>query len=130
MLGEDYTIDYERANDSTCHVVDSLVGTFWGQKWRAIPVDTGIAIGVRLSLDAGGKSFLIERFDLFRSSCRGEWCVTDSTIHITCNANPEINDTLSYLLSAGGYIYGDVEVKVLDKNRLQLENGTVLYRTE
>ena len=35
-----------------------------------------------------------------------------------------------YLISPGVNIYGAIDVKVLDRNRLLLKNGTVLYRTE
>ena len=133
---QEYTIDYERVNEPMCHVVDSMVGHFYGHKGRTIPYDietyprAGGAVPIYLDLDANGVSFFADVWGLACHICSGVWCMTDSTIHITCNTNREITDTISYLLSAGSYIYGDIDVKVLDKNQLLLKDGTVLHRRE
>ena len=133
---QEYTIDYERVNEPMCHVVDSMVGHFYGHKRCATLVDREtdprifITTFVRLDLDADGVSFFSESLEFYKAICSGVWCMTDSMIQITCNTNHEIADTLMYLISPGVNIYGAIDVKVLDRNRLLLKNGTVLYRTE
>ncbi len=136
--GEGYTHDYKQDIDSTCHHNSAFVGNYigrLGEDYKAFLPSyytnrEGIGIGIILELYSDGTSHLREYFDLYGSNCYGEWCSRDDMIYITCNQNPEITDTAVYLLSSGGFIYGDIEIKVLNKKRLKLKDGTVLYRTK
>ncbi len=134
--GERYTHDHKQEIDSTCHHNSAFVGNYFGRLGEDykdfLPsyYTNREGICIRLELYSDGTSHLREYADLYGSDCYGEWCTRDGMIYITCNQNPEITDTVLYLLSSGGFIYGNMEVKVLDKKRLQLKDGTVLYRTK
>lgn len=133
---QQYAIDFERINEPMCHIVDSMVGHFYGHKGRATLIDAETdpriynTMVVHLDLDADGVSFFSEAAGFYKTICSGVWCMTDSTLQISCNTNKEITDTLAYINSLSYYIYKDLDAKVLDRNRILLKNGTVLYRTE
>ena len=50
----------------------------------------------------------------------------DGVIELNCNNNPVVDDTIKALM-AGGFIEGTLEIQVLSKNKLKL-NDTVLKR--
>ena len=104
----------------------SMSGTFDGVEGR-IQHRNPIAYSVLLELNAD-HSFKLERsFDLARYTGQGEWVMRkDGVIELNCNNNPEVDDTIKALM-AGGFIEGTLEIQVLSKNKLKLDD-TVLKR--
>ena len=102
----------------------SISGTFdgvEGGKQRRNPV----AYYVSLELNAD-HTFKLERsFDLARYTGQGEWVMRkDGVIELNCNNNPVVDDVIKALM-AGGFIEGTLEIQVLSKNRLKLDDTVV-----
>lgn len=104
----------------------SISGTFDGVDGR-IQRRNPMAHYVSLELNAD-HTFKLERsFDLSRYTGQGEWALRkDGVIELNCNNNPEVDDVIKALM-AGDMIEGTLEIHVLSKNKLKLDD-TVLKR--
>ena len=86
-----------------------------------------IAFYVLLELNSYHTCLLRRSFDLSVYTGRGEWTMrNDGVIEINFNRNPVLSD-IEKALSAGGLIEGTLEIQVLNKNKLKLDD-TVLRR--
>ena len=97
-------------------------------EWRAEKQRRNpVAYYVSLELNAD-HTFKLERsFDLARYTGQGEWVMRkDGVIELNCNNNPVVDDVIKALM-AGGFIEGTLEIQVLSKNKLKLDE-TVLKR--
>lgn len=140
MYGADY--ENEIKFDSTYYVSDSLSGVFGGIKGTDQKVDLSTftyvpdfknpCVEVRLQLNNDGTGLFSESFyTYFRGNGYGKWCVKDSMIYLLCDGKPHLEnklDSTSYVLAMFRFRYKMIDAKILDNNRLQLKNGTVLYR--
>ena len=139
IYGRDY--DNERKFDSTYYVSDSLSGVFIGIKGKDKMVDLSTyttfpdiknpCVEVRLQLNNDGTSLFSESFGLYRGKGYGKWCMKDSMMYLICDGKRHLEnkqDTTSDLLAMFRFWYKEIDIKILDKNRLQLKNGTVLFR--
>lgn len=103
--------------------IASLCGTFDGVEGEECPLSTYVS----LELNPNKSCTLTKYFDLSISKCRGEWHMfNNKVIEITCNNNPVMSD-LEKALQGGSYIEGTITIKVLSKNKLQMDS-TVLKR--
>jgi hypothetical protein len=103
--------------------VASLYGTFDGLEGGKNPLSTYVL----LELNIDNTCSLKKTFDLSKIECKGEWTiVNDGLIEIKCNNNPVLSD-IEKALQGGSYIEGNLEIKVLSKNKLKIGN-TVLKR--
>ena len=77
---------------------------------------------VELELKQDSTCTLRKTFDLSKTECIGEWyIIRGDLIEIECNKNPVLSD-IEKTLQGGSFIDGNIEVKVLDKNKLKLNN--------
>lgn len=101
----------------------SLYGTFDGIESGKIPLFTYVS----LELNRDNTCTLKKTFDLSKIECRGEWAILNGDlIKIKCNNNPVLSD-IEKALQGGSYIEGNLEIKVLSKNKLKFGN-TILKR--
>ena len=98
--------------------VDTLHGSFDGTE----KMSKHLSWNVMLELNPDSTCSLRKSFDLALWSCMGEWAVIGGKlIEIKCNRNPILSDIEKALIS-GGFIEGNLELKVLNKNKLMLDN--------
>lgn len=141
IYGRDY--DNERKFDSTYYVSDSLSGVFLGIKGKEDPLDLLFSklrlptfknpcVEVCLQLNNDGTSLFSESFGIYRGNGYGKWCVKDSMMYLICDGRPHLYNKLDSMSNVAGryfrFRYKEIDIKILDKNRLQLKNGTVLFR--
>ena len=101
--------------------VDTLQGSFEG----AEKMSKHFGWNVILKLNSDSTCYLRKSFDLAQWSCIGEWTViNEKLIEIKCNRNPVLSDMQKGLI-AGGYIEENLEVKVLNKNKLKVNNAVL-----
>lgn len=81
---------------------------------------------VELKLNQDSTCSLMKLFDLAQNNCYGEWYLHNNLITIKCNRNPE-SDDITKALQGGGFIEGNLELKVLSNKKLKLDD-TILKR--
>lgn len=97
----------------------SLHGSFVGSEKVSKHVLSGY---VELELNQDGTCSLKKLLDLSKNECRGEWTVKNGNlIAIQCNRNPVQSD-IEKALQGGSFIEGNLEIKILSKNKLKLDN--------
>jgi hypothetical protein len=80
---------------------------------------------VTLELKQDGTCTLRKNLDLALVDCKGEWSIiNDNLIEIKCNDNPVLSDIEKALqsLQSGSSIEGKLEIKILNKNKLEFDN--------
>jgi hypothetical protein len=79
---------------------------------------------VLLELNPNGTCSLNRTFDLMKRSCCGEWKINGGKIEIICNRNPVLSG-IEKLLLGGGLIEGNIEIAILNKNKLKFGDVTL-----
>jgi hypothetical protein len=106
--------------------LDTLYGSYDGVEGIS---NHTLSYYVELELKQDRTCTLRKTFDLSKIECRGEWTViNDNLIEIKCNRNPVLSD-IEKALQGGSFIEGNIEVRVLNKNKLKLDN-VVLKRNK
>ena len=110
--------------NSNRFISDKLHGTFNGVEFyydektnRKHPL-----WGVKLELKQDGTCVLRKSHSLAGRYCFGEWTmVNEKLVKINCNRNPEL-DGIAKSLIGGNAIEGKLEVKIINKNKLKLDD--------
>ena len=105
--------------------VSSLCGSYVGSEKKSKHT---LSYSIELELKQDKICTLRKTLDLSKIECRGEWSISGNLIEIKCNRNPVLTD-VEKALQGGSFIEGNIDVKVLSKNKLKLDN-VVLKRKQ
>ncbi len=84
--------------------------------------DNALSYYVELELKQDRTCVLRKTLDLAKIECRGEWSIINGNlIEIKCNSNLALSD-MEKALQGGSFIEGNIEVEILNKNKLKLDN--------